>query len=213
MIRYALVMLSAAVMGCAAHPPGGSAAEPVVAYPKCQASPIRMVRQVQASPIFRKTAWMIASSKIADSTGAAAYVDWLCGQLHPFVLPGWGTLALVAMQSVDDPHIVDVAFAVADDRVVLLSPLKAGYPVGGLDTAVWNGFAREHFPSRVTTEARARTLACALYVIKHAYIPSVDCQQTPIAGISRSGDVWLARFLPLGDTAVVMRIAEDGTVR
>jgi hypothetical protein len=171
------------------------------------------IRQVQSSDVFSTTAWAIASSKVADSAGAAEYVSWLCGETRLFVPRHFGELKLASIPSVDDPYLADVVFLVRGESVLLLSPLRSGYPAGGLDTAAWNQHIMQRGGWDIDTHARARALACALHRIQQLAFVNPECGPSEIEELILKDDVWTARFRTAAPgNPASLRFTRDGMI-
>jgi len=127
-------------------------------------------------------------------------------------------LQLVFAPAFQDQERRDIVFAtdVRLRRVGLLSPWQRGVPTGGLDRSAWNGFVAGGASLPVTTEARARALACALYRIQDGYFGRAECHLGEQASGSYSAEdsAWVIRVArPAPDTGVVFRIGRTGWLR
>lgn len=212
--HWIAVAIACSLSACAA---GGSSGPTVEATPRaahCGQTGTKESRRVQRSRAFQETAWVIARSRMTDAAGAHAHVTWLCGALRLYSLPGLAGLHLAAALLHDEPHLVDVVFAMDQDTVVLLSPLRAGFPVGGLDTATWNRFITDRGGLSLREASPARAVACALHRIQELVFVHPECRAGEILSQTKAEGVWILQF---GDgragTFGTLRLSEGGQVR
>lgn len=201
-------------MGCSSRATPSSEARLPASTGMCGTAASGEIRQVQNSEIFRAAARAIATSKVQDSAGASEYVAWLCDQMRLFVPRHFSELKLVSLPSIDDPYLVDVVFLVRDESVLLLSPVRSGYPVGGLDTAAWNGHIALRGDWDIDNYARARALACALHRVQELAFVNPDCRPSEIEELILNDDIWMARFRTgAPGNPASLRFTQDGVIR
>lgn len=208
------LMLAALLVSAACVPPHSNTGTAPPGGEVCLRSSVSSVARVQESLVFREVAETIAIGRLGRSADASAEILGLCGQLTPHPVDGFADLTLVSLRAVDSPYWVDVAFAVSDTSVALVSPLRHGRPVGGLDTAAWNSFARRSSIGPIARAEQARSLACGLLnAALHAF-DDARCQRVLLRTTVAMDGQTLFAFEDSGTRpAATIRVASDGTVR
>lgn len=208
-----LVTLAGIVASGALDRPG-----PKQARASCALSAIPAVRLVQTSGAFDSAASALAAATYTDSTARAADVRWRCEELRLSSPQDLEELQLVFAPASQDQERRDIVFAtdVRLRRVVLLSPWQRGLPTGGLDRSAWNGFVAGGASLPVTTQSRARALACALYRVQDGYFGRAECYlgEQASGSYSTEDSAWVIRVArPAPDTGLVFRISRTGVLR
>ena len=210
-IVIVVVICGSSVMSCRPNLKTPAGVTPSDDAQLCQNLSATDADRIRASKVFANVAHALGRNRMSDSTGAAEYARWLCGELRVHALSGIPDIRLASLVELDTPHRVDIVFAVSRDSVILLSPQGDSMPVGGLDIGQWNRFVGPLGLTLVDLTV-ARTLACALHRVQELSFTSPECEQGDLIAERSLDDGWEFHFNSRPGVAPLLRLSGDGTV-
>jgi hypothetical protein len=143
--------------------------------------------------------------------GAHAYINWLCKELRVYRPADVPALQFVALQVADDPYVAHAVFAVSGREIALLSPLLGSMPQGGLDTVSWNAFADRAAKLGIRSEAKAKSLVCALAAVRAVTVAGIGCERIQVSLVRAERHGWDFRVLsPWRTSATEYHISRNG---